>query len=167
MAKTAKTKKAVPGKKATKAPAKKSAPVKAPSAKAVVMKKSSNGKPAKAAPLKIEKIREQLLLEQAKLKKRIGVIHDDDSTSDNSDVGDIADVAASHETREILRELQSTEEEQYKQIQAALKRIEAGTYGKCQRCGNAIEPARLEALPHAPTCIACKRKEERGEFPKS
>lgn len=149
-----------------KAAPKKSSGTAAKRAASPAAKKSGSGRNEKAPSLRLDRIREQLLEELARLKKRLGVIQDDDSTSDNSDVGDIADVATSHETREILRELQSTEEEQLKQVQAALKRIENGTYGKCQRCGNPIESARLEALPHAPTCIACKRKEERGEFAK-
>ena len=40
-------------------------------------------------------------------------------------------------------------------IRAALNRIEAGGYGLCTKCGDAINPARLEALPTATTCIKC------------
>jgi RNA polymerase-binding protein DksA len=47
-------------------------------------------------------------------------------------------------------------------IDAALRRIEDGTYGTCQRCGNPIAPERLEALPYAELCIDCKRRVERG-----
>ncbi len=45
-------------------------------------------------------------------------------------------------------------------IEGALMRIEAGNYGVCMRCGNAIGPARLEALPQAPLCIDCERAVE-------
>ena len=47
-------------------------------------------------------------------------------------------------------------------IDAALQRIEAGTYGKCVNCGAQIPEERLEAMPWATLCIDCKRKEERG-----
>jgi RNA polymerase-binding transcription factor DksA len=40
-------------------------------------------------------------------------------------------------------------------IDAALARLDAGTYGACQRCGATIAPGRLEARPSARTCIAC------------
>ena len=40
----------------------------------------------------------------------------------------------------------------------ALKRIEDGTYGFCSECGNLIDKERLEAVPHAHLCIACKTK---------
>jgi len=40
-------------------------------------------------------------------------------------------------------------------IDAALRRLDAGDYGTCERCGNPIAPARLEARPAARECIAC------------
>lgn len=47
------------------------------------------------------------------------------------------------------------------QIEDALKRMDAGTYGTCDRCGDPIEPARLEALPYATLCLADKQLDER------
>ena len=47
-------------------------------------------------------------------------------------------------------------------IDAALGRIDAGSYGKCERCAEPISDERLEALPYATKCIECKRLEERG-----
>ncbi len=45
-------------------------------------------------------------------------------------------------------------------IDEALRRIRDKSYGKCQECGGEISAARLEAVPHARLCIACKEKEE-------
>jgi DnaK suppressor protein len=42
------------------------------------------------------------------------------------------------------------------EIDRALVKIDNGTYGRCERCGNEIPQARLEALPHAALCVACK-----------
>jgi DnaK suppressor protein len=42
------------------------------------------------------------------------------------------------------------------EIDRALAKIEDGTYGVCERCGQAIPEARLEALPYAALCVACK-----------
>jgi DnaK suppressor protein len=42
-----------------------------------------------------------------------------------------------------------------REIDAALARVEAGTYGRCERCGGPIAPERLEARPIARTCIGC------------
>jgi RNA polymerase-binding transcription factor DksA len=41
------------------------------------------------------------------------------------------------------------------EVEAALDRFAQGTYGRCERCGQPISPARLEAKPAAPRCITC------------
>jgi DnaK suppressor protein len=41
------------------------------------------------------------------------------------------------------------------EVEAAIQRLEGGTYGVCERCGQPIARARLEARPAARTCIAC------------
>lgn len=48
------------------------------------------------------------------------------------------------------------------QIERALKRIDEGTYGTCERCGRPIPRERLEALPHASTCVECQEREEQA-----
>lgn len=50
-------------------------------------------------------------------------------------------------------------------IDMALERIENGTYGLCQSCGNPISDERLEAVPHARLCIQCKALEEKTSPP--
>ncbi|MCY7306559.1 MAG: TraR/DksA family transcriptional regulator [Rhodoferax sp.] len=47
------------------------------------------------------------------------------------------------------------------QIDAALRRLEAGAYGECMDCGKAIPMARLEVTPQALRCIGCQDKFER------
>jgi len=47
------------------------------------------------------------------------------------------------------------------EIDRALRRMDAGSYGICERCGKKIAVARLEALPFAALCIECKSREER------
>jgi RNA polymerase-binding protein DksA len=51
---------------------------------------------------------------------------------------------------------------QLAQVNAALGRIEDGTFGTCRRCGKDIAAERLEALPLAALCIDCQRLEGRG-----
>jgi DnaK suppressor protein len=46
--------------------------------------------------------------------------------------------------------------QQLELVEAALARLEAGTFGTCVRCGKPIAPARLEALPWAAHCIDCQ-----------
>ena len=119
---------------------------------------------AKKGAVSSAAVRELLVRELARLEKRLGMIENDDTTVEAANVGDLADAASQDEARAVLRGLQQTETEQLEQIKRALARIEAGTFGACVRCGCRIEEARLEALPHAPTCINCRRREERGEF---
>lgn len=45
-------------------------------------------------------------------------------------------------------------------IDAAIVKMEKGTYGECDRCGQTIDPARLKAVPYANLCIKCKTEEE-------
>jgi RNA polymerase-binding protein DksA len=52
--------------------------------------------------------------------------------------------------------------QQLELVDAALARLEAGTFGACLRCGKSIAPARLEALPWAARCIACQPIVDRG-----
>lgn len=48
------------------------------------------------------------------------------------------------------------------QVDAALARLDEGTFGTCVRCGRAIAPERLEALPWAAHCIDCQTMIDRG-----
>ena len=56
---------------------------------------------------------------------------------------------------EVLEQLNETERAEIESIRAALERIRDGTYADCSRCGDAISPARLEALPYTNLCIEC------------
>jgi RNA polymerase-binding protein DksA len=57
--------------------------------------------------------------------------------------------------------LAQNEEQLLEEVEAALERIEAGSYGTCQVCGREIPKARLEALPQAATCVECAHQAER------
>jgi DnaK suppressor protein len=48
-------------------------------------------------------------------------------------------------------------------IEAALDRLERGTFGTCETCGKPIAAARLKVRPVTTLCIACKTESERGE----
>ena len=51
--------------------------------------------------------------------------------------------------------------ERIDQVERAVARIDDGTYGQCERCGNQIGTARLEAYPSATLCVTCKQHQER------
>ena len=48
---------------------------------------------------------------------------------------------------------------QLRDVERALRKIEDGSYGSCERCGEPISPERLEALPYSTLCVSCKQKE--------
>jgi RNA polymerase-binding protein DksA len=79
-------------------------------------------------------------------------------TSDNHP-GDLATITLD---REIDYTLEENSTQVLGEIDAALLRIEAGTYGTCTNCGGEILVARLDAYPWASLCIDCRRKTERG-----
>ena len=92
-------------------------------------------------------------------KENPGSIEDEteDQTQDN-----LADTATATLDREIDYTLEENSEHVLEAIEAALKRIEDGTYGTCVNCGKPITEERLAAIPWATHCIDCKRLEERG-----
>jgi DnaK suppressor protein len=86
-----------------------------------------------------------------------------DRLGDNSEGAgdDQADAGAKTYAREHELSLTYNAREMMAQNERALQRIEAGTYGVCESCGNAIGKARLQAFPRATLCVTCKQREER------
>ena len=72
----------------------------------------------------------------------------------------LADVGTEFYDQEFTLSLIENEQTTLEQVDLALGRIEAGTYGKCEDCGQPIAKARLQALPYTPTCIDCARARE-------
>ncbi|MGE3819539.1 MAG: TraR/DksA family transcriptional regulator [Isosphaeraceae bacterium] len=76
-------------------------------------------------------------------------------------VGDNVDAAVDNANDEISSQLVEIESRELSQIEHALKRIVAGSYGRCEFCGGKIAEARLNALPYTNSCIDCQRENER------
>ncbi len=62
--------------------------------------------------------------------------------------------------RDLEFALDERETAELRLLDAALARIEAGSYGQCIDCGTDIPAARLHAAPEAPRCISCQEKSE-------
>jgi DnaK suppressor protein len=115
-----------------------------------------------------EKYRKVLLAEKEKILAQINNLSEDTlSASQRDSSGDLsgysmhmADVGTDNFQRELALGLVSNEQQVLYRIEEALKRIDDGTYGKCEECGGRIKDARLKALPFATMCISCKEKEE-------
>lgn len=74
---------------------------------------------------------------------------------------DQADSGSSALEREHELTLVNNTRDMLEQTTRALTRIEAGTFGRCDSCGEAIGKARVQAFPRATLCVACKQREER------
>lgn len=115
-----------------------------------------------------EKLRQALLTRKIELLDEMGIIMDTNfSSTIKESTGDIshysyhmADQATDNMERELAFMFASKSGRLVYHIDEALRRIQAGKYGKCVACGNSISAARLEAVPHARMCIDCKSAEE-------
>jgi DnaK suppressor protein len=111
--------------------------------------------------LDLNQLEETLEEKRAALLSRVRVKGDTDSSSAiNPDQSDRAQDYFLQERHAGLRiRLQET----LHQVEAALQRLNDGSYGKCTRCGEQISTARLEALPYAELCIRCQNLGEMQE----
>ena len=74
---------------------------------------------------------------------------------------DQADMGATSFERDHELTVVNNEREKLAQIDRALARIDDGTYGTCESCGNPIGKMRAMAFPRATLCMTCKQREER------
>jgi RNA polymerase-binding protein DksA len=74
---------------------------------------------------------------------------------------DQADLGATSFERDHELTVLNNERDKLAQIERALGRIDDGTYGVCESCGNPIGKMRLMAFPRATLCMTCKQREER------
>jgi RNA polymerase-binding protein DksA len=116
-----------------------------------------------------ESFRQRLLDERRRVLDAIDNIHAENPGSIGEETEELGfhdnhpgDIATATFDREMASTLEENSTHVLTEIDAALCRIEEGTYGVCKRCGNSIGEERLEALPWATLCIDCKRKQERG-----
>lgn len=121
-----------------------------------------------SATLDTEHFKQRLLDERARVQEALDYLHEENAGLMEDEREEIpsdnhpADTATATVDREIDYTLEANEERVLSAIDGALKRVEDGTYGSCQKCGQPIAVERLEALPYTTQCIDCKRKEERG-----
>ena len=115
-----------------------------------------------------DRFREALLEERRLVAAAIENLHEatpgsltDDSGEETAYDNHLGDTATDTYDRELGYTLEENSEHVLSEIEAALKRIEEGTYGICTNCGKEIGEERLEARPWATLCIDCQRERER------
>ncbi|WP_250401539.1 TraR/DksA family transcriptional regulator, partial [Streptomyces cellostaticus] len=115
---------------------------------------------------------EEVAEARAELSSEVDRLRTEISTSENALVGlmrdsgdgagdDQADTGTKNITREHEMALAANAREMLTQNEHALERLDAGTYGLCENCGNPIGKARMQAFPRATLCVECKQKQER------
>jgi RNA polymerase-binding transcription factor len=113
----------------------------------------------------LARIRDTLAAEVADLRVEIDKAESDIADRLSDAVGDAGDDQADAGAKTFEREqglaLTHNARELLAQSERALSRIDDGSYGTCESCGEPIGKARLQAFPRATLCVACKQREER------
>ena len=118
-----------------------------------------------------ERYRRALLDERARVVAAIEYLHEENPGSLEEETGELvsgsadnhmADTATATFDRELDYTLEDNSGHGLAEIDAALQRLDEGTFGTCRSCGKTIDEARLDALPWAMKCIDCKRRDERA-----
>ena len=99
-----------------------------------------------------EALKAELESRLASLQARLASIKKDVTQAHS---GDSAEQAQERENDEVVDAIGNETTLSIRVIQAALERIENGTYGSCDNCGEDIGQARLEAMPEATRCVSC------------
>lgn len=115
----------------------------------------------KMNPKEIKKLKEELIRLREELLSLVRKTAEDEKEYPSSEVGDTIDQAADSSARELLFELNDSEKQKLEDINTALQKIEKGTFGICEKCGDEISRERLQAVPYAHFCIKCKAKMEK------
>ena len=114
-----------------------------------------------------DRYRDALLQERQRVQAAIENLREENPGSITDETGEdavfdnhLADTATVTYDRELDYTLEESAEHVLAEIDAALKRIDDGSYGVCTNCGKEIAPERLDARPWATLCIDCQRLRE-------
>ena len=112
---------------------------------------------------RVASFKKRLLEKQRQLTDEVGksALYGKDQEDDS--IKDLGDQANTAYTREFFFELGNGNRELLRDVVAALRKIDDGSFGACERCGEPIAEKRLDALPFARYCIDCQRVVEQEE----
>ena len=118
----------------------------------------------------LEYYRQRLLVERKRILHELGRITEainesaeEQEAAKQSYSNHLADIGSDYMEKEKNYFYADQEGQYLKAIEAAIMRIDSGEYGQCQECLDLISDKRLEAVPAAELCIACKDKKEKLE----
>ncbi len=94
---------------------------------------------------------------------------EDDSLKDHAKTisipTDREEIGSDNSDQELTLTLHGSDEGILDQVEAAIRRIEDGGYGRCEKCGEAIPKNRLDAIPYAADCVRCALQQEERNKP--
>ncbi|MBX7144743.1 MAG: TraR/DksA C4-type zinc finger protein [Oligoflexia bacterium] len=111
----------------------------------------------------LDQFKKILLEEKKKILGHLQSLSDSAEEEEIIPSGDSADIASLEINHANLQKIGKRETYLLKKIDLALEKIENGTYGECENCGEQIAVARLQARPVAQLCIDCKTEQENTE----
>jgi RNA polymerase-binding protein DksA len=113
----------------------------------------------------LDQVRGELMADRERLRSELNMaeheLHDLMRDAGDGAGNDQADVGSTTFERDHEMSLANNARDMLAQTERALLRIEAGTYGICESCGEPIGKMRLMAFPRATLCLTCKQREER------
>jgi RNA polymerase-binding protein DksA len=141
-------------------PVKRAPAKKAPSSERIAVPHGSDWTPAELVAVRAELINELGQL-QGEYDRSMRDLNDLQMANSDGAGDDQADAGSKTFEREQELSIAANRLDLLAQIQHAVERIDAGTYGYCESCGKPIPKARLKAFPMATLDVACKQREER------
>ncbi len=111
----------------------------------------------------LERFQKILLEQRSQILSRTREMLAGEAYLDSDDFPDEIDTAVSESSLSLTGRMRERERGLLNKIEKSLEKIEQGTYGKCECCGEEIGLERLRARPVAEFCIACKDEQERLE----
>jgi RNA polymerase-binding protein DksA len=127
-------------------------------------------KKTKLTKKETEALREKVRAERTRIIRELGRI--EESINDSSESSDGAKKSYSNHLADLGTDFMEKEKNFYyatqeghylRSLDEALERMERGSYGKCEDCGELIGMKRLEAVPGARLCIKCKSESEKSK----
>jgi DnaK suppressor protein len=109
--------------------------------------------------------REKLLALRARLQGDTTQMEDDtlkDHCKTTSIPTDMEELASDNADQELTLTLLGSDNGILDQVEAAIHRIEDGSYGRCEGCGEQIPKTRLHSIPYAAECVRCTSQQEEG-----
>lgn len=111
----------------------------------------------------LKKFKKLLETKRSEIIRRAQQTLEQDMALDSDDLPDEMDLASSEYLQAFTFRLRGREKAFLDKIQKALERIDDGSFGVCEECGDPISVKRLEARPETTLCIRCKEDQERVE----